>query len=274
MLLDWKAMTPKERRLHEPRCVELAESLGSVLDEDKVLAKKMLIQARTVIDTRGQENIGKTRAQASGAAFRAEKRADNIEWIWKYVDRRKASLMLARRDNLVTLNRALSDLDRMYEILAMKNPRENEFHGLGSNLVSELRKTHDLPWRRSFRNTAFDIEAAMMSVRVGRAEHARRSVFLSLASLYGLEVYTDVSDFQLRLTIATERRPRVEVELGDLHEDLRGLIDATSPGNGLKYKTRVVRRMREGLQTAYALWNQGKPFPAVREALRLGVRHV
>lgn len=273
LLLDWKTMTPRQRREYELRCVELAESLGNVRDEHKVLAREMAKQAQTVIDCRGRENIGKTRAQVSGSAFRGESRIDNISWLHKFIDRRKASLMLARRENLRILARAMQDLLRMKEILESNNPNSREFVGLGNALISELGKTHDLPWRHSFRKTAVDIENALKALGANNQEDARRLVRYSLASLSGLEYYTRISNYQLRLSVAVERNPRVSEEIHDLHKELKQIIDEMDPSE-IEYDTKVNKRTRIGLEATNAIWNMGRPFSEVRAGLRKSTLHI
>ena len=269
LLLDWKAMDPREREAYEIECVARADSLGRVVDEDKRKMQRWMRRATSVIDSKGRENIGRTRSLHSSAAGAGERRRDNVAGISERVDRRKAALLRERQLNLSALREASQRIETILQ--RMQGVSEGRM-GLAmalSAIPPILRATHDRPWRRAFRHSANDIEAAVSALNRGELGKARKKVNIARVALHGLQIHRQISDYRLRLNMALERRPRRDVELDYLFNDLvamRRFLNANEHPDEEIYRTKLMDRIRAEIDGAIAEWNRGS-FPDVKKHL-------
>ncbi len=259
VLLDWKTMSPAERRVYETICGNLAEQLTGVRNPHKVLAHERTLRATSVIDSRGRTNPVSRQALHAWAAHEIELRDGDIMQIAMRIDMRKARLIEAIERNMDVLRRAYESL-RLVAQATANIERPEQATGMREQLpklAARLRKTHDLPWRHVSRRTAQDLVWAAnrlkpgrnfnVGIAIGHVERGRKSI-------RQLRKYRELADFQLATSLALARRPRNPEEIQYLFGELvryRASIKTTVDD---EFRNPIMARVRSATDRAIAEW--------------------
>jgi|GEM_PF-5058581 len=272
VLLDWKAMSPKEREEYRSICQDLAYKLTHVRNQHKLLAYGRTQRATSVADSLGRTNPTSRQALHAWSAKRIELRRDQVQRIAPRIDIRKAYLVEAIERNLDTVRRALATIQRIDERLKIARAPVNltGIRELLKRVAGELRKTHDRPWFHAFRRTANDLEWASTRLLRGTdfdPDAARERIQRGIQSIEQLEYYRQLADLQLSISLGLARRPRHSPELVYLLQELRAFWKLIEHVDDSDFDNPIMTRVRKGVAKAGHLWVNGD-YKAAKLALR------
>ncbi len=159
---NYKKMGKRERAEYRDMCLAIAEDLGKVRDEGKVIAKGRIAAASDPTDSLGRENWPSRSPMIWSAADKLEDRRISIEVIAKWVDVREFAL--------------LAELDRIWYWVWRVQIEVTELARIPSNIdakhidgikaqlaiITEVLPEYPVrPFRRSFRRSATDLCSAV-----------------------------------------------------------------------------------------------------------------
>jgi len=253
-LVDWKTMTPAQRREYEQTTLTIAGELENVVDEHKVRMKNWMLQASTVRDSLGRENVAVTRNRQSSSAVHGEKRADDIREICHRYDPRKVVLWDDIRKNESDLRKTLTVVRSALVTLETGTMSGMLLEGLLLPFIDVLKRTHDLPCRHAFRKSAGDIKASIAAAFERNDLEVKKRLRWVDVSLGNLEKERELAQWRLETAMAVSRRPRRNDELELQFRRLVALRQSCEVTADGKWKTKIMNRFRDGLDKAILCW--------------------
>jgi len=159
---DHKRMGKREKAEYRDMCKALAEELGRVRDDGKVIAKERIEAAADPTDKLGRENWPSRAPKVWSAADLLEGRRINIEVIAKWVDVREFAL-LAELDRIwYWVWRVQTEVTELSRIPANIDSKQIDEIRVQLAIIRKVLPEYPVrPFRRSFRRSVTDLDSGI-----------------------------------------------------------------------------------------------------------------
>lgn len=260
-LANWRGMKPKDRAEYERLSRTMANTLGAVRDEHKVLMKFWSLKSADLHDSTGKLNPGAARAMQSASATHGESRVDTMSWITLHVDADKVALLRERQRCISVVRRAKKDIENIRE-RALSSFVEGSTEDI-RRVSTLLRSLEDNPWKIKANKAADLLRVAVDLIQHGSTPEAMQRLAWAILKLRELELYVDLSDLHLVFARTCHRSSRDTFPLAEVqfvqeqaHELMNRLLKRKMKADPLS-KTEFGERLLNGLNRFVAEVERG-----------------